>query len=194
MESKSPGEFATRGRLSGRCRTAPCGELAVGEWECECEAMAQVTVLGIKWPPRWADFVAFCKTAAKFTLAPLFALAHAVVFWQNPDTVPVRALWWQDELPVSFLLFNATLYGVFLATVLLYWRQYLLTDDIAKLREELDIKDSLLKTMEADYKKLRAAASQVIIPCNLDKLVEKGFQDASAHYSAAYLHPMPWPR
>ncbi len=122
-----------------------------------------------------------------FGVIPVVVLAHVTLYVQNaggPENLEVSLLWVSGiRVSLGSALLNAWLYGLLCCAVLFYIRQLALQKDYKQLKTQFDDMKSDRDFIDRKYKRLIAAANQVLVPYRLDALVDKGIEDFAA---AAY--------
>jgi len=126
-------------------------------------------------PERWI------RGVFKYAVVPLLIFWHLAVLSTNLLTfVDINMIVFKTKLSLSFIILNAMLYGIFLATCLLYLRQQRLLQEKAQLQAQLAQLQSQVPVLQRRIEKMNSAASQILVPYRLDALVDKGLEDFAA--------------
>ncbi len=102
----------------------------------------------------------------------LLGFFHLVFLLLNFSPIQLNLGLFSIDSTVSVLAIASTLYGALISSVIYYFHQQSLLDEIEDLKKLRDDKDRLTRQLAA----MKGAASNILVPFPLDQLVERGLE------------------
>lgn len=128
--------------------------------------------------PKKSFFSRIVDPLVSYVLIPAVVLAHLFFLAVNLDMVEVSVVVDKSmRFPKAFLIATSVLYGFLLSGAFFYWRQLDLTQQLAAYAKKEQEAKTKFERKDEEFKKMKKAASHVVVPYRLDALTEKGLDN-----------------
>lgn len=147
----------------------------------EEEAVMTMTIQTLNAPGLVVfDARPWLKKLVFLIIVPVWIFYNTLVYFANWDAVHFTNFFWSGSATAGNLALASFVYGIFIASIVFYYRQY----SLLKLQRTQAARITELEGKEKDarakFDKLSKAAGNVVVPYPMNTLVDKGLDDFMA--------------